>query len=108
MAHVFKSGPQLAEEIAHAIRAGPAILDGEICFLEPDGRTHFNKLLFREWPHLYAFDVLEINGRDLRALPLIERKTRLHRIMPRVREPIAVPRSSPLTWSPPVPRGLCA
>jgi hypothetical protein len=34
---------------------------GEIRCLEPDGRTHFNKLLFRrEWPFFYAFDVLSI------------------------------------------------
>jgi ATP dependent DNA ligase-like protein len=32
--HVFKSWPQLAEEIAHAVRAHSAVLDGEICCLE--------------------------------------------------------------------------
>ena len=49
--HTFKQWPQLAEEIAHAVRAHSAVLDGEICCLEPDGRTHFKKLLFRrEWP----------------------------------------------------------
>ena len=45
---------------------------------EPDGRTHFNKLLFRrEWPCFYAFDVLSIEGEDLTALPLLECKRRL-------------------------------
>lgn len=49
------------------------MLDGEICCLEPDGRTDFNKLLFRrEWPHFYAFDVLSIEGEDVTALPLLE------------------------------------
>jgi bifunctional non-homologous end joining protein LigD len=46
--HMFKSWPQLAEELAHAVRAHDAMLDGEICCLEPDGSSHFTKLLFRE------------------------------------------------------------
>ena len=80
--HVFKSWPQLAQEIAHAVLCRAAILDGEICCLEPDGTTNFNKLLFRrEWPWFYAFDALSINGRDLRSLPLSERKERLRGIM---------------------------
>jgi len=80
----FKSWPQLAEEIAHAVRADDAILDGEICCLEPDGRSNFNKLLFRrEWPYFYAF-ALPVNGRDVRALPLLERKRELLRIMPKI------------------------
>jgi bifunctional non-homologous end joining protein LigD len=29
--HVFKSWPQLAEEVAHAVRAHSAVLDREIC-----------------------------------------------------------------------------
>ena len=61
--HTFGQWPQLAEEIAHAVRAHSAVLDGEVCCLEPDGRTHFNKLLFRsEWPFFYAFDALSIDG----------------------------------------------
>jgi bifunctional non-homologous end joining protein LigD len=83
--HTLKQWPHLAEEIAHAVRAHSAVLDGEICCLEPDGRTHFNKLLFRhEWPHFYAFDALSIEGEDLTGLPLLERKRRLPRIMPTI------------------------
>ncbi len=71
--HVFKSWPQLAQEIAHAARAHDAILDGEIC-LDPDGRSDSYKLLFRrDWPYFYAFDVLLVNCDDVRALPVIER-----------------------------------
>ena len=76
--HVFKSWPQLAEEIAHAVRAHSAILEGEICCLNPDGTSDFNRLLFRrDWPHFYAFDVLSINGRDLTGLPLHKRKIKV-------------------------------
>ena len=81
--HTFKQWPQLAEKIAHAVRALSCVIDGEICCLEPDGRTNFNKLLFRrEWPHFYAFDVLSIDGDDLTGLPLLDRKRRLLHIMP--------------------------
>jgi bifunctional non-homologous end joining protein LigD len=76
-----QSWPQLAEEIAHAVRTYSCVLDGEICCLEPDGYTNFRKLLFRrEWPHFYAFDVLSIDGEDLTLLPLLERKRRLLRV----------------------------
>jgi len=36
-----------AEEIAHSVRAHSAILDREICFLNPDGSSNFKDLLFR-------------------------------------------------------------
>jgi ATP-dependent DNA ligase len=62
--HVFKSWPQLAEEIAHAVRALRVVLDGEICCLSPDGCSDFNALLSRrEWLHFYAFDILSLEGR---------------------------------------------
>jgi len=83
--HTFKHWPQLAEEIAHAVRAHSCVLDGEICCLDVDGRSNFKKLLFRrDWPHFYAFDVLSIDGEDLTVLPLLERKRRLLRIMPTI------------------------
>jgi len=42
------------------------VLDGEIVCLAPDGRSLFNRLLFRrDWPHFVAFDVLLIDGKDL-------------------------------------------
>jgi ATP-dependent DNA ligase len=34
----------------------------------------------REWPHFIAFDVLFIDGEDLREQPLVARKRRLRRI----------------------------
>jgi ATP-dependent DNA ligase len=75
----------LAEEVAHAVRAHNVVLAGEICCLEPDGRTHFKNLLFRrQWPHFHAFDARSIAGEDLRALPLLEGKRRLLATMPTV------------------------
>ena len=34
-------------------------------------------------PHLYAFDLLWLNGEDLRSWPLLDRKRELRKIMPR-------------------------
>jgi bifunctional non-homologous end joining protein LigD len=75
----------LAEEIAHSVRAHDAVLHGEIVCLAPDGRSRFYDLLFRrEWPHFVAFDLLSIDGTDVRGRPLLERKRRLRRLMPRI------------------------
>jgi ATP-dependent DNA ligase len=57
--------PRIRKSSAHAI------LDGEIVCLASDGRSVFNHLLFRrEWPFFCAFDLLKVDGRDLRNLPL--------------------------------------
>jgi len=62
--------------------AGHGVLDGEICCLNPDGRSNFNDLLFRrEWPFFLAFDLLAVDGADIRSQPLRNRKTALRRIM---------------------------
>jgi bifunctional non-homologous end joining protein LigD len=83
--HVFSKWAVLCTEISHSIRATEAILDGEIVCLAPDGRSKFYDLMFRrEWPHFVAFDVLAIDGKDLCARPLLERKRRLRAIIPRM------------------------
>ena len=107
--HTFKQWPQLAEEIAHAVRTHSCVLDGEICCLEPDGGTNFKQLLFRrEWPHFYAFDVLSIDGEDLTLLPLLARKRRLLRIMPTIEARLLYPRSHPAARVRSVPGGVRA
>jgi len=55
-----------------------AILDGEICCPGTDGVSQFNHLLKRKaQPIFYAFDLLWLDGEDIRRLPLIVRKKRL-------------------------------
>jgi bifunctional non-homologous end joining protein LigD len=55
-----------------------AIIDGEICCLDYRGVSQFNQLLNRKAePVLYAFDLIWLDGEDLRRLPLAERKNRL-------------------------------
>jgi len=84
--HAYRAWPYLNEEIAHWARCDAAVLDGEIVCLAPDGRSQFYDLLFRrERPYFFAFDLLSLNGKDLRGVPLRTRKQRLARIMPRAR-----------------------
>jgi bifunctional non-homologous end joining protein LigD len=82
--HVFQQWPQLAEELAHTVKAEHAVLDGEIVCLKADGGSDFHRLLFRrDWPYFFAFDLLTLDGNDLRCLPLLARKRALRRLMPR-------------------------
>jgi bifunctional non-homologous end joining protein LigD len=64
------------------LKAKTAILDGEIVCLDSEGKSRFNLLLRRHAePVFYSFDLLWLNGKDLRGLPLIERKKRLHQLI---------------------------
>jgi bifunctional non-homologous end joining protein LigD len=64
-----------------------AVLDGELVALDADGVSRFQLLqnaLRAEAPLRYCiFDVMFAGGEDLRGLPLIDRKTRLRRILPK-------------------------
>ena len=70
------------KKVAHDawhIKAGSAILDGEIVVPAADGTTDFsvlqNELKGKSTSIvLVAFGLLYLNGRDLRKLPLLERK----------------------------------
>ena len=60
------------------------MLDGELVCLDDDGHPNFNALLFRRSdPYFYAFDVLMLDGRDLRGLTLVQRKRHLRRVVPK-------------------------
>jgi bifunctional non-homologous end joining protein LigD len=77
----YKSFESLKTAMAK-LKAMNAILDGEIVSLDGDGRSQFNQLLYRRAePAYYAFDLLWLKGRDLRQLPLIERKKRLRQLI---------------------------
>jgi bifunctional non-homologous end joining protein LigD len=81
--HNFKA---LAQWIGENLRADTAVIDGEIACVDDSGRSIFNDLLFRRRECLFfAFDLLHLNGQDLRGLPLIERKVQLKRILRRKR-----------------------
>jgi bifunctional non-homologous end joining protein LigD len=59
-----------------------AILDGEVVCIDEGGVSQFNELLKRNAdPVFCAFDLLWVNGKDLRQLPLIERKGKLAKLI---------------------------
>jgi len=77
--------PAIAKAIA-GMRAHSAYLDGELCGVLPDGRTAFNliqnasdtgqgALVF------FLFDLLHLDGENLMALPLVDRKARLESLL---------------------------
>jgi bifunctional non-homologous end joining protein LigD len=62
------------------------IFDGEIVALDEDGRPRFNDLMFgRREPVYVAFDVLFVDGEDVRDASLKERKTLLDKLVRRHR-----------------------
>ena len=56
-----------------------AILDGEIVCLDGKGVSQFNQLLSRKGePVFYAFDLLWLDGEDLRQMPLSSERSDSH------------------------------
>jgi bifunctional non-homologous end joining protein LigD len=77
----YKSFRELANGLGQ-LKVKNAIIDGELACLDSEGRSIFNELLFRRGcPVFYAFDLLYLNDRDLRQLPLIERKEKLRALI---------------------------
>jgi bifunctional non-homologous end joining protein LigD len=76
---------KVASDVWH-INAGSAIIDGEVVVPATNGTTDFsvlqNELKGRSTKIvLIAFDLLYLNGYDLRTLPLMERKALLKKII---------------------------
>lgn len=74
-------------ETALKLKPKQFVIDGEIVVLDVQGHSQF------DWLHsnrhnaeaqLYAFDLMEFNGDDLRELPLFERKQELDKFLQRV------------------------
>ncbi|NIJ17078.1 DNA ligase D [Sphingobium vermicomposti] len=76
----------LAAELA-AMNLPPALIDGEIVAMGADGNPDFSTLqqvLKGEADgalHLFAFDLLELDGQDLTSLPNVARKEKLAALM---------------------------
>ena len=81
--NTYKSFETLSHDLAR-LRVTNAILDGEIVCLDFDGCSQFKELLYRRGRTIFfAFDLMWLDGTDLRKLPLIERKKKLKRLMER-------------------------
>ena len=63
-----------------------ALLDGEVAFVLPDGKTDFKSLQEHiDTPHpairYFVFDLLSLDGKDLRKKPLVERRAALAKLL---------------------------
>ena len=76
--------PELAAS-AKKLPAGSALIDGEIAVLSASGVSSFEALQNRGRERgslaYFAFDLLSLDGRDLRRLPLLERKDALRMLL---------------------------
>ena len=82
--NTFRNLKDLAQSMGEHLRVENAVMDGEIACIDDSGRSVFNDLLFRRRECVFfAFDLLFLNGEDLRTLPLIERKARLRKLLRR-------------------------
>lgn len=80
-------------EAARKMKQKQFIIDGEICVLDVRGISQFDWLhsgKYNDAAQLYAFDIVAMEGDDLRELPLFERKGRLAKILHRRPEGIFV------------------
>jgi ATP-dependent DNA ligase len=71
-------------EAARKVRQKRFVIDGEAVILGADGVSDFNALhcgRYNAEVQLCAFDVLALDGEDLRKLPLSLRKTNLERLL---------------------------
>lgn len=82
--HEFSSFAELADGMARELTRAEAVIDGELACLDKNGCSQFNALFFRRGTHRFcAFDILWLNDRDFRELPLIGRKGALRRVVPK-------------------------
>ena len=84
--NTFHNFGELAYWIAKQLSVDNAILDGEIVCPDDTGRSIFTDVMFRRREcRFFAFDLLWLNGEDVRNLPLLERKARLKTLIGRKR-----------------------
>ena len=78
--------PEITGSIA-VLNAHEAVIDGEIVALDEKGRSSFQLLQSHDMAHerppifFYAFDLLQLNGKDMKKLPLEERKANLQSLL---------------------------
>src|SRR5213593_2821263 len=85
--------PEIVEAIKN-LAARECVIDGEVVALDDEGRSSFQllqalKMEGRKSPvYFYAFDILQLNGRDLTGVPLTARKQVLAAVCDGVGDPI--------------------
>src|SRR5262249_12450528 len=74
----------IVDALASLPRVRSLVIDGELVACDAAGLPNFYALHFHRHDHglcVWAFDLLHHNGRDLRELPLLERKARLEKLI---------------------------
>ncbi|MCA1827870.1 MAG: DNA ligase D [Myxococcales bacterium] len=74
--------PRVARALSQIV-VGDAVIDGEVCVLDAEGVPRFELIQQGrdEDAVLFAFDVLRLDGEDLRRRPLQERRDLLHSLL---------------------------
>ena len=81
--HKLAGYQDLREALVKEVTAESAILDGELVVVDHMGRSIFADMMKRrKLARYFAFDLIWLNGEDLRALPLLKRKEKLKQILP--------------------------
>ncbi|SKA35927.1 DNA ligase D [Consotaella salsifontis] len=95
-----------------ALACKSALLDGEVVAFDEHGGTDFSTLQKRlkEGGELayFAFDLLELDGADLSRLPLIERKSRLEKLVRETNQPALLFSEHVRGRASAVLKGICA
>jgi bifunctional non-homologous end joining protein LigD len=89
--------PRIAEAFA-ALPSRSALIDGEVAVADEKGRTDFGALqeaigTSAKGMAYYAFDLLHLDGKDLRSRPLLERKEKLEAVLS------GLPKDGPIVYS---------
>jgi bifunctional non-homologous end joining protein LigD len=74
--------PRVARALSRLV-VGDAVIDGEVCVLDPEGVPRFELIQqgLADQAVLFAFDLLRLDGQDLRARPLEERRDLLRSLL---------------------------
>src|SRR6476646_7249472 len=73
---------EVAREVIKATKSPNAVLDGEICRIDDEGRSSFSELQQGIGALVFfVFDLLEVDGEPLVDEPLLERKARLRKLL---------------------------
>ncbi len=82
--------PQVARALSRLV-VGSAVIDGEVVALDADGVSRFGLLMTPDAEHRFmAFDLLWLDGEDLRGRPLEERRELLQSVMANHPPPLEV------------------
>jgi bifunctional non-homologous end joining protein LigD len=83
----------LIVDAIHSLPAKSCVIDGEAIVVDQDGLSVFELLRYRRQDHaatLCAFDLIEVDGNDLRRYPIEDRKWQLAKLLPQRHHGIAL------------------